>query len=112
MTFPTNFVGTSLKIITVKGLIAIDEIKKKFQVLIKENQELANQNQSMKDQLNSINANEQNMVNEINDLKEKYKILKMSKKLDGQETENSTELKLKINEMVKEIDKCIALLNK
>ena len=52
------------------------------------------------------------MVNEINELKEKYKILKMSKKLDGQETENSTELKLKINEMVKEIDKCIALLNK
>ena len=88
------------------------EIKKKFQVLIKENQELANQNQSMKDQLNSINANEQIMVNEINELKEKYKILKMSKKLDGQETENSTELKLKINEMVKEIDKCIALLNK
>ncbi|MFL2570867.1 MAG: hypothetical protein ACJ0QL_03180 [Parvicellaceae bacterium] len=112
MSFPTNFVETSLKIITVKGLIAIDEIKKKFQVLIKENQELANQNQSMKDQLNSINANEQNMVNEINELKEKYKILKMSKKLDGQETENSTELKLKINEMVKEIDKCIALLNK
>ena len=112
MTFPTNFVVTSLKIITVKGLIAIDEIKKKFQVLIKENQELANQNQSMKDQLNSINANEQNMVKEINELKEKYKILKMSKKLDGQETENSTELKLKINEMVKEIDKCIALLNK
>ena len=112
MSFPTNFVVTSLKIITVKGLNAIDEIKKKFQVLIKENQELANQNQSMKDQLNSINANEQNMVNEINELKEKYKILKMSKKLDGQETENSTELKLKINEMVKEIDKCIALLNK
>ena len=112
MTFPTNFVVTSLKIITVKGLNAIDEIKKKFQVLIKENEELANQNQSMKDQLNSINANEQNMVNEINELKEKYKVLKMSKKLDGDETENSKELKLKINEMVKEIDKCIALLNK
>ena len=52
------------------------------------------------------------MANEINELKDKYKILKMSKKLDGDQTENSKEFKLKINEMVKEIDKCIALLNK
>ena len=36
----------------------------------------------------------------------------MSKKLDGVEIGESKELKLKINEMVKEIDKCIALLNK
>ena len=36
----------------------------------------------------------------------------MSKKLDGGEIGESKELKLKINEMVKEIDKCIALLNK
>lgn len=47
---------------------------------------------------------------EINSLEEKIKILKLAKTLDVG-TGKSTDLKLKINELVKEIDKCIALIN-
>jgi hypothetical protein len=47
---------------------------------------------------------------EISTLEEKIKILKLAKTLDVG-TEKSTDLKLKINELVKEIDKCIALVN-
>ena len=96
----------------MKGLNAIDEIRNKFNLLLKKNKELSVSKKTLKDEINNLKSNNQLMVNEINELKDKYKILKMSKKLDGDQTENSKELKLKINEMVKEIDKCIALLNK
>ena len=47
----------------------------------------------------------------FDELKEKNNVLKMAKSL-GESGEKSTEAKRRINELVKEIDKCIALLNK
>ncbi len=96
----------------MKGLNAIDEIRKKFNLLLKKNNELSISKKTLQDEINNLKNNNQMMANEIDELKDKYKILKMSRKLDGDQNENSKELKLKINEMVKEIDKCIALLNK
>ena len=47
----------------------------------------------------------------INQLEQKYDSLKMAKTIEaGSEDVHST--KIKINRMVREIDKCIALLNK
>ncbi len=45
------------------------------------------------------------------EINEKYRVLKMAKSLEGASEENR-DVKLKINEMVREIDKCIALLNR
>lgn len=65
-----------------------------------------------------LNAEKQNLLKIIQELKiknnyleEQNKAIRMARdiKEDG---ESSLELKLKINEMVREIDKCIALLNK
>ena len=47
----------------------------------------------------------------INKLEEKNKILKLAKSLSVV-NESSLDTKLKINELVREIDKCIALLNR
>ncbi len=47
----------------------------------------------------------------IKDLEDRSKVLKLSKSLSTT-NENTTELKLKINELIREVDKCIALLNK
>ena len=49
--------------------------------------------------------------NQIENFNEKFKMLKMAKSLGG-DSEKNTEMKLKINELVREIDKCISLLNK
>ncbi len=96
----------------MKGLDAIEEIKKKFNLLLERNKDLPDLSSTLKNELSKLKEESEAKDNELNELKDKYKILKMSKKLDGDETQNSKELKLKINEMVKEIDKCIALLNK
>jgi phage shock protein A len=95
-----------------KGLKAIEDVKKKFQQLAEINKKLSSKADELELKVSRLEENISNSTTEINEIKEKYKVLKMTKKLKGTETENSKELKLKINEMVKEIDKCIALLNK
>jgi len=47
--------------------------------------------------------------NQIEELEEKSQLLKLSKTISG---EKNSDVKLKINELVREIDKCIALLNR
>lgn len=49
--------------------------------------------------------------NMINNLEERTKILKLAKSLSGV-NESSLDTKLKINDLVREIDRCIALLNR
>lgn len=49
---------------------------------------------------------------EISELSEKNKIKEMAHTLAGGNGHSSKDVKLKINELVREIDKCIALLNK
>jgi hypothetical protein len=53
--------------------------------------------------------NEQNQKT-INELKDKLKLLKIAKSTETKE--GAVDAKLKINEMVREIDKCIGLLNR
>jgi hypothetical protein len=49
--------------------------------------------------------------NRLNDLEEKYNKLKISKALIAS-SKDVHDAKLKVNRMVREIDKCIALLNR
>lgn len=81
---------------------------------------------SLKEKLNS-KIQENNKLNEdiltageeithlktkISDLNENIKMLKLASQIDGNEVGSTKDVKLMINEMVREIDKCIALLNK
>jgi hypothetical protein len=50
--------------------------------------------------------------NLIKELEEKISIIKLAKATGSEDGEKNTEVKLKINEMVREIDKCLSLLNK
>ncbi|MCD8529016.1 MAG: hypothetical protein LRY27_03435 [Chitinophagales bacterium] len=66
--------------------------------------------------MNSVNLALQNELNnsktQIKDLQEKLQMLKLAKSIGNEEIkEEKTDLKRKINEYIKEIDRCIALLN-
>jgi uncharacterized protein YjgD (DUF1641 family) len=67
-----------------------------------ENGSLYNENQELKEVINKQKQT-------IKQLEEKSKILKLAKTLEIKE--GNVEAKLKINELVREIDKCIGLLN-
>ena len=66
--------------------------------------------------LNTINDSLKNekidLISKINNLKDEIKMLKLTKQIINDETNKNKDIKLMINEMVREIDKCIALLNK
>jgi hypothetical protein len=67
---------------------------------------LAEQNKKL------INSIEQQQLR-INELDEKNKIIKLASSLSGDGSgEKMSDVKLKINELVREIDKCVSLLNK
>jgi regulator of replication initiation timing len=66
------------------------------------------ENESLKVALNTSR-------NKITELEEKLKVLKLARTLEGGESginEKTLDIKQKINEFVREIDKCIVLLKK
>ncbi len=90
---------------------ALHRLKISIQQLMEYCGELKSQNKVLSNELTQANIKATAKQAEMEDLSDKYKVLKMAKSLEGASSENK-EVKLKINEMVREIDKCIALLNK
>jgi chromosome segregation ATPase len=95
--------------------------------LILEKESLQTQNQELSSQINAQSQNNQessllrdriatlentiNMQkNSLHELKEENKLIKLAKNLSANDSENH-DLKIKINELVKDIDRCIDLLN-
>lgn len=69
-----------------------------------------------KNEWNNANLAQQREINalkqQIKDQSEKIQMLQLAKSIGGEDTvQETTELKRKINEYIKEIDRCIALLN-
>ena len=95
-----------------KEISAINDIRKFINVLndnltdkMQENTNLNQEISKCKTEINSLKSN-------IFQLNEQVKMLKLASQIDGNEVGSTKDVKLMINEMVREIDKCIALLNK
>jgi len=89
-----------LKILNKK----IDELLEKYNNLRTENTDLRRGNEAIKQML-------QEKEEKIKELEVKYERVKLSGALLG-EGGNALEAKKKITELVREIDKCVALLNR
>tara|TARA_B100000963_G_C22333747_1_gene539801 strand:+ start:275 stop:568 length:294 start_codon:yes stop_codon:yes gene_type:complete len=95
-----------------KEISAINDIRKFINVLndnltdkMQENTNLNQEISKYKSEINTLKSN-------ISQLNEQVKMLKLASQIDGNEVGSTKDVKLMINEMVREIDKCIALLNK
>ena len=75
------------------------------------NSSLKEQNTQLETKVSELKNTLKQQKSEIENFNGKVKMLKMAKSLVG-DSEKNTEMKLKINELVREIDKCISLLNK
>lgn len=96
---------------SVSQVYIVDELKNKIQLLIKK---LDDQKMSTNKLLESQTALENTLKEqeaEISQLKQQNNTLKLSKAFVS-ENGGSQEAKLQINKIVREIDKCIALLNR
>jgi predicted RNase H-like nuclease (RuvC/YqgF family) len=71
---------------------------------------LQNENRELKERIEEYKNKSINLELRIDQQQEKIRILKLAKSLSKEESK--TEVKLKINELLREIDNCVRLLNK
>jgi hypothetical protein len=90
--------------------ILVSGIEFKLRKLIEQNNQLKIENKQLLKKNDEINNIIENQKKTITKLEEKYKVLKIAKSLEN--NTNSFDQKIKINEMLREIEKCIGLLNK
>ncbi|MDG1476306.1 MAG: hypothetical protein P8Q14_04105 [Vicingaceae bacterium] len=80
-----------------------EKLVAKQALLIEKNEKLSNEVTRIREELTEKNQ-------QISELNDKVKLLKIAGSVGG--GESTKEVKLKINEMVREIDKCIAQINR
>jgi len=88
----------------------IKELEQKINKLIERNKELEAVQVQLEEEIKGRIATQKGQNEVIKQLEDKNKLLKITKTLElGKDPINA---KFKINEMLREIDKCIALLDK
>jgi hypothetical protein len=93
----------------IKSLVS--NLEKKVEKLVDLHRHSSKELSTLKQNNHELKQTIEQQKQIIKELEEKHKILKLSKSISGN-NENTHELKLKINELIREIDKCAALLNK
>lgn len=96
---------------SVTQVYIVDELKQKIQLLVEKLEHQKMTNTSLESQNTDLEEKLKEQEKEITELKTKNNTLKLSKAFVGDNGE-SQEAKLQINKIVREIDKCIALLNR
>jgi uncharacterized protein YjcR len=89
--------------------ILVSGVKKKAEKLIKKQTLLVEQNDKLSKEVEGIKLELTEKNQQVSELNDKIKLLKIAGSVEGESTK---EVKLKINEMVREIDKCIAQINR
>ncbi len=90
--------------------LLLSGVEYKLRKLINTNKRLDEENKILNDKNKEYEQIIEEQKKIIKELEEKIKVLKIAKSLEG--SSNTFEQKVKINEMLREIDKCIGLLNK
>jgi uncharacterized protein YjcR len=89
--------------------VLVSGVRKKAERLIEKQILLIEKNETLYNEIDKIKLELTEKNQQILDLNNRVKLLKIAGSVGGESTK---EVKLKINEMVREIDKCIAQINR
>ena len=87
----------------------ISRIKNRIEQVIQGHNQMKADNQSLRDDVQGLKEQLSERDGQIRELNEKVQVLKVASSLKGEGDDNRV-VKLKINELVREIDKCIVLI--
>lgn len=90
------------------GLIA--GIEKKTMVLVRRHRELRDKVEKYENEIQELKKTNEEQTNTINQLKKKIEVAKIISTIESKE--GKAEAKARISELVREIDKCIGMLNR
>jgi len=94
-----------------QGLEELTLLNKKLEELFERYNDLRTKNKELKNENEVLNRYLQESDEKLKELEIKYERIKISGALMG-EGESAVAAKQKINELVREIDRCVALLNR
>ncbi|MCX6261697.1 MAG: hypothetical protein NTY95_12875 [Bacteroidia bacterium] len=94
-----------------QGLEELTLLNKKVEVLFEKYNDLRTKNGDLMKENDTLKRYLQERDEKVKELEIKYERIKISGALMG-EGESAVEAKQKINELVREIDRCVALLNR
>ncbi|MEY4586084.1 MAG: hypothetical protein RIT05_502 [Bacteroidota bacterium] len=86
----------------------LERIQQKLQQLVQHQQKLRTENQQLRAQLASSAEEKQVLIGQITQLQEQIGLLKMNS--GSLENQDKKEMEKKINQYIREIDRCIAQL--
>jgi len=96
---------------TERETVLLQEFKEKLDKLIDIHLRMKRDNALLRDELSGMKEHIRLLTFQNEELVKKHENLKFAKSLPGA-SEDSHDSKIKINKIVREIDQCIALLNK
>jgi len=94
-----------------QGLEELALLNKKIEELFERYNDLRTKNRDLKNENDTLKRYIEERELKIRDLEKRYERIKISGALMG-EGEGAAEAKKKVNELVREIDRCVALLNR
>jgi hypothetical protein len=96
----------------------MDQYNEKLNQIQKKAQQLASAHVEIKEKYANLKQENAELLKllkeqglELEEMESKMKVLKVAKQLAASPDDDKSDLKKKINEYIKEIDKCVALLN-
>lgn len=89
----------------------IGQVHQKAEKLIHLHRLLLEENNRLKADNKKLAETVVQQSRELSDLGERLKVIRLARQVTGSD-QNSRDLKLKINEYIREIDRCLALINR
>lgn len=90
--------------------IRLAAVRHKVENLLKENSLVKGENDALRDRIAALERTVELQKNTLSELTEQNKLIKLAKNLTLEDSD-TVEMKTKVNELIKEIDRCIDLLN-
>ena len=93
------------------NLRQLKELKFKVEKLINLHEQLVKQYQQLQTTNNQLTQKLEKQENQLAELTETNRVIRMAQRISGSD-QNTRDIKLKINEYIREIDRCIGLINR
>lgn len=90
----------------------VDSLRLRIKTMISRYEEQKKQNNALREKNLELTERVAQLENTIEELNKKYENLKIAKVLSSIPGEDVHDTKIQVNRIVREIDKCIALLNR
>ena len=90
----------------------IQKLKSQIKLAVEQHHKLQKDNSKLASQNEQLQVEKEVAINECEALKEQLKTIKLAQALAVPEKTGTRELKIQINNYLREIDRCLSLLNK